>query len=447
MSATAPARPVISFTIEGGHTLSGSVQTSTSKNGAVALLCAALLNRSTTTLRGVPQIEEVNRLIEVLESIGVSVVREGASVRITPPERFALENINEDAARMTRSVIMYLGPLIHHARDFRLPYAGGCNLGERTVRPHFFALEPVGVRIETEENHFHITHDGLKAEQEIILYETGDTVTENALMAAAKIPGITTIKYASANYQVQETCFFLEQCGVRIEGIGTSTLCVHGVSYINAAVEYDLSEDPIDAMFFITAALLTRSELTITRAPIEFLELELLKLEKMGLRYEKAAPYVSKNGRTKLVDLVIHPSELTAPEDKLHSLPYPGLNVDNLPFFALIATQAKGQTLIHDWMYDGRAIHYTELQKLGAKVLLADPHRIFITGETPLHAADLVCPPALRPAAILLIAMLAADGRSTLRNVYSIQRGYEQIAERLNTLGAKITTRSEPLPD
>lgn len=445
MPDTPKTRPVINFTIEGDRKLFGSVTTSTSKNGAVALLCAVLLNKGTTVLHDVPKIEEVNRLIEVLQSIGVEVAWEGTSVHITPPEHLALDKMDEKAARMTRSIIMYFGPLIHREREFRIPQSGGCNLGERTVRPHLYALEPFGVKIDTEENYFHVTHDGLKGDQEIILYEAGDTVTENALMAAAKIPGATTIKYASANYQVQETCFFLEACGVTIEGIGTSTLRVHGVAEINKTVEYTLSEDPIDTMFFTASAILTNSPLTITRAPIEFLELELLKLEKMGLKYEKSEVYLSKNGKTKLVDLTLHPSTLKALEDKLHSLPYPGLNADNLPFFAVIATQAEGQTLIHDWMYDGRAIHYTELEKLGAKVLLADPHRIFITGPTPLHASDIVCPPALRPAAILLIAMLGAEGTSTLRNVYTIQRGYQNIAERLSALGASISTETQTI--
>lgn len=437
------ARPVINFTIEGGYRLSGTVETSTSKNGAVALLCAALLNKGTTILHDVPKIEEVHRLIEVLQSIGVEVAWEGSSVRITPPEKLAMDTIDEDAARMTRSIIMYLGPLIHEMRDFRIPQSGGCNLGERTVRPHFYALEPLGVSIETEENYFHVTHGGLAHDREIVLYEAGDTVTENALMAAAKIPGTTTLKYCSANYQVQETCFFLEACGVRIDGIGTSTLVIHGVKEIDATIEYTLSEDPIDAMFFIASAILTDSTLSLNRAPIEFLEIELLKLEKMGLRYEQSDIYLSKNGRTKIVDLTLHPSELTALEDKIHPLPYPGLNADNLPFFVLIAAKALGQTLIHDWMYDGRAVHYTELEKLGAKVLLADPHRVFVTGPTQWRSADIICPPALRPAAILLIAMLAAEGTSTLRNVYTIQRGYQNIAERLAVLGAHISAKTE----
>lgn len=439
MSTHPPARPVVNLTIEGGHPLHGTVTTSTSKNGAVALLCAALLNRSTTILHNVPNIEEVHRLIEVLQSIGVSVTWEDQTVTIIPPDTLSLDSLDEEAARVTRSIIMYIGPLLHHFKDFRIPQSGGCNLGARTVRPHFYALEPLGVNITTEEGYFHVTHQDLACDTEIILYESGDTVTENLIMAAARTPGTTTIKYASANYQVQELCFFLMQCGVQFEGIGTTTLVVRGVDDINDTIEYTLSEDPVDAMFFIAAAVVTHSQLTIERAPIEFLELELLKLEKMGLEYTKSDPYTAHNKHTKLVDLTILPSRLIALEEKIYGRPYPGLNIDNLPFFAVIATVAEGQTLIHDWVYDGRAIHYTELEKLGAEVLLADPHRVFITGPTTFAATDLTCPPALRPAALLLIAMLAAEGTSVLRNIYTIKRGYQKIAERLQALGAHIT--------
>ena len=216
-----------------------------------------------------------------------------------------------------------------------------------------------------------------------------------------------------------------------------------GVDEINKNIEYTLSEDPIDAMFFLSAGIVTNSEITIARAPIDYLELELLKLEKMGFNYTKSDVYLSANGRTKLVDIVTKPSTLSALDEKIYGRPYPGLNIDNLPFFAVIATVARGQSLIHDWAYDGRAVHFMELEKLGAHMLLADPHRVFVTGPTELQPADLVCPPALRPAAILLIGMLAAKGASKLRNIYSIKRGYENIAERLEGLGAKVELFNE----
>lgn len=427
----------VNLSIHGGKKLKGRVVTNTSKNGAVVLLCASLLNKGKTTLRKMPRIEEVHRIIEVLESIGVSVSWNGNDITITPPKKFNLKAINKEAAARTRSIIMFIGPLIHFMDNFSLPQSGGCKLGSRTVRPHFFALEHFGTHIETTDSAYKISVIK-KQPHEIILYESGDTVTENALLAAALNPGTTIIKYASANYMVQELCVFLEELGVQISGIGTTTLTVTGVPEISTDITYTLAEDPTDSMFFLAAALVTGSSLTITRCPIEFLELELLVLEKMGFVYTKSTPYLGENGRVKLVDIVTKPSKLHAPLDKIHSRPYPGINADNLPFFAVIATQAEGQTLIHDWMYEKRAIYFTELDKLGAETVLADPHRIYITGPSKLRASELVCPPALRPATIMLIAMLGAHGHSILRNVYSINRGYEKLVERLATLGADI---------
>jgi UDP-N-acetylglucosamine 1-carboxyvinyltransferase len=171
----------------------------------------------------------------------------------------------------------------------------------------------------------------------------------------------------------------------------------------------------------------------------------LLKLRKMGLEFDISARYKAKNGQTDLVDLTVHKHNgtLRALADKIHSLPFPGLNADNLPYFVPIAAVAKGRTLIHDWMYENRAIYYTEMSKVGAEVELADPHRLFVVGPTHFTAANVVCPPALRPASLLLIGMLAADGISMLRNVYTINRGYEDLAERLNALGARITVLHE----
>lgn len=432
----------MNLTIEGGKKLHGSITTSTSKNGAVGLLCASLLNKGKTTLKHMPRIEEVHRLIEVLESVGVRVEWSGSDITITPPKKINMKAINREAAKKTRSIVMFIGPLLHRLGNFSIPQSGGCKLGSRTVQPHFFALEHFGVDIKTTNDSF-IVETKTKVPKEIILYESGDTVTENALMAAALTPHTVTIKYASANYMVQELCTFLTALGVTIEGIGTTTLTVTGVSDINTDITYTLSEDPTDSMFFIATAILTNSSITLKRCPIEFLELELLKLEKMGFKYTKSKVYRSENGHTKLVDIVTKPSKLVALHEKIHPAVYPGLNIDNLPFFAVIATQAEGQTLIHDWVYEKRALYFTELDKLGAETVLADPHRIYITGPSKLRANELVCPPALRPATILLIAMLGAKGTSILRNIYSINRGYENLVNRLRSIGAEVSYLEE----
>ena len=426
------------FLVNGGRKLSGSIKTNFSKNGSVGLLCASLLNKGVTTLHGIAHIEEVNRVIEILESIGVKVSWiEKNTVKIVPPKIFKLENINIASAIKTRSVVMLMGPLIHFLPSFSLPHAQGCTLGKRTIAAHTYALEELGVKIKTTSQNYEITAKKLKP-AEIVMYESGDTACENILSAAALIPGDTVISFASANYMVQEICFFLETLGVKIDGIGTSTLTVHGVNEINKNVEYWNSEDPIESMMFISACIVTDSKLTITRCPIDFLSLELEKLKRMNLKYKILKRYYSFNGRTKLADIEIFQSKLTALPDKIHSNPYPGINIDNLPFFVPIAIRAKGQTMIHDWVYENRAIYFTELNRLGANITLADPHRVYIQGGTPLKPAQVVCPPALRPSMIILISMLAAPGVSILRNVYMINRGYEEIAERLNSIGADI---------
>lgn len=425
------------FIVEGGTPLSGSIETNCSKNGAVALLAASLLTKGTTTLLNVPKIEEVNRLIEVLRSIGVSCEWNDHTLTITPPERISLDTMDAEAAARTRSILMFIGPLLHLFPTFDIPQSGGCHLGLRSVRPHLWALERFGVSIEALTDRFQVTNDGL-APAEVVLYESSDTATINSLFAAARIEGTSVIKYASANYQVQEVCGYLEALGVTVEGIGTTTLTITGVPEIDRDVTYSVAEDPIDAMFFITAAVVTESALTIRRVPIEFLEVELAVLEKMGLTFSIEHRGVSGNGITKLADLTLEPSKLVAFPEKIHARPYPGLNIDNLPFFAVIAAKADGTTLIHDWVYEKRAIYYTELDRLGAETVLMDPHRIQITGPRHLRGAELVSPPALRPATILLIGMLAAEGRSILRNVYSINRGYEDLVPRLQSIGARI---------
>jgi UDP-N-acetylglucosamine 1-carboxyvinyltransferase len=240
---------------------------------------------------------------------------------------------------------------------------------------------------------------------------------------------------------VQDLCLFLRKLGVRIDGIGTSTLTVHGIKSVDKRVRYSPAEDPLEAMLFITVATLTNSEITLRRCPIDFLELEILKLKKMGAKFELSEEYLAKNGFTRLVDITTKKhDELVALDDKIHPLPYPGINIDNLPFFVPIAAQAKGETLIHDWVFEDRALYFTELNKLNANVKLLDPHRVVISGPTKFKAAEVICPPALRPATIILAAMLAAPGVSILRNVYSINRGYESLAERLRDLGANIKT-------
>ena len=429
----------MNFRVNGGRQLSGEIRVKTSKNAAVGLLCASLLNHGKTTLRKVARIEEVNRIIEVFNSIGVKTRwLEGNDLEITPPARLRLDEMDVEAAKRTRTVLMLLGPLLHQYDDFRLPFAGGCNLGKRTVEPHLVGLAAFGLDVEAETEYYHATVNVKSGDRTILLTERGDTTTENVIMAAALSPDTTIIRNASPNYMVQDVCFYLQKLGVKIEGIGTTTLRITGKSSINKNIDYYPSEDPIEAMSFVAAAVVTESQLTIKRAPIEFLEIEMATLAGMGLDYSLSAEYLADNEHTRLVDIEVRPSQLTAAKDKLHALPFPGINMDNLPFMGLIATMAEGRTLVHDWSYENRAIYFTELTKLNASVELLDPHRVYLSGPTKWKPADVVSPPALRPSVVILLAMLAAPGESILRDVYSINRGYEELAERLNSIGADI---------
>ena len=440
------------FKITGARKLKGKVKTNTSKNGAVNMIVASLLNEGETILHRIPKIEEVFRYIEIVRSLNVEIdwidektkekKESGTSLRIKIKKGgINFKNLDIKTANMVRS-FTFVGALIHASKNFKWPNSGGCKMGERTVAAHKYGLEYFGVDIKTKESFYEIKSKSLHSAKLIPMYESSDTGAINLLLAASKIKGESVIKFAPPNYQVQDVCFLLEKFGVKIEGIGTSTLRVVGTEKINLNVEHFNSEDPIDAMFFISSAIVTNSTLTITHAPIEFLELELEKLKRMGVRFEMGKEYLSENKKTKLVDIKILErktgEKLIALHDKIHTAAFPAINNDNLPFFVPIAALAEGITLVHDWTWENRAIYFTELNRLGADVRLADPHRVFINGVKELKGAEVVCPPALRPAAIILVAMLSAKGVSILRNVYSIKRGYEGIAERLNKLGARV---------
>ena len=336
------------FEIEGGHKLSGQITTNASKNGATHLFAAALVNRGKTTFHNIPRIEEVSRFIEVFKSLGIKVVWIGKhTLTIEPPRTFSVLNINSRATGKIRSALMLIGPLSARMRSFRLPHIGGCKMGERTIAAHRYALEDLGLKIETKENYYQISHNKW-IKKEVVMYEASDTGTTNAILRAAILPQRTVIDFAQQNYMVLEVCYFLEKLGIEIEGIGTKTLVIKGNPNINTEIAYANSEDPVETMLFITAAIMTHSKLLIRRVPIDFLKVELLKLEKMGLHYNMSRNYLSDNGRTKLVDITIKPSKLKALYDKIHAQPYPGINTDNLPFFVPIVTQAVGTTLIHD---------------------------------------------------------------------------------------------------
>lgn len=425
------------FIINGGKKLTGKIKTNSAKNSAVAILCASIMIKGKTTLDNVPEIEEVKRIIEILESIGLNIKRPKKHIlEINNTGKIDLKKINQESFSKTRSGLLLIGPLASILNKFTLPNSSGCQLGKRTVNPHIIALKHLGVKISCTKKGFQIQSGSLKS-ADFTMYESGDTTTENAIMAAVFAKGTTEINFASSNYMVQDLCHFLKKAGAKIDGIGSTKLKITGINKLKP-IKYPIIPDPIESMAFISIAITTGSKLEITNCPIDFLSLELEKLRVMGQKFIVSKLYKSTNGYFKLADIKIIPSKLKALPDKIYGRPYPGLNIDNLPLFVPILTQAKGETLIHDWVYENRAIYYIELNKLGANLSLLDPHRAIIIGPTKLKPAEIICPPALRPAINLLICMLAAKGKSILRNSYSIDRGYEDIVERLKTIGADI---------
>lgn len=425
------------YIVQGGKKLHGAIKTNATKNSTVAILCTTPMISGRTILKNVPQIEEVKRIIEILESIGLQVNwLDEHQLEIINDGPINLKNLNKKSFCLTRSALLLMGALSAVFKTFQLPKAGGCTLGKRTVNPYLIALDHLNIKVEANNNIYHIDAVNKKA-AEFTMYESGDTATENTIMAAVLTPGTTTIHFASANYMVQDLCYFLQSAGAKIQGIGSSTLTITGVKKLNP-LAYTIMPDPIESMALIAIAIVTKSTLTITHCPIDFLRLELEKLRLMGQKITTSKKYKSDNGFFDLVDLTITPSTLIALPDKIHPQPYPGINIDNLPLFVPILTQAKGQTLVHDWVYEVRAIYYTELNRLGAQIMLHDPHRVTVTGPTKFTAAEIMSPPALRPAINLLICMLAAKGQSVLHNAYPIERGYENLVGRLNKLGAAI---------
>ena len=387
-------------------------------------------------------VEEVERILEILQSIGVQTHwQDHETLLVDTSGPLTMDTIDRHACEVTRSSLLLIGALVARERQFTLYKSGGCKLGNRTIRPHMYALDKLGVRVESTEEGYTVSTTDLKGAY-VVMYESGDTATENAIMAAVLAPGTTQIKMASANYMVQDLCYFLIAAGAKIEGVGTTTLSIIGVEALHDISEYTPIPDPVDAMAWISLAITTHSELTITNCPLDFLELELEKLHVMGQQCTYSNQRLSDNGHFAIVDITLKSSALQALPDKLYGRPFPGLNIDNVPLFVPLLTQAEGTTLVHDWCYENRAVYYLELKKVGANILLLDPHRVMIEGPTQLKGNDVVAPPALRPAMALLIAMIGAKDTSVLRDVYQIERGYEQLIERLQSVGVDIQ-RSE----
>jgi len=439
-------QPSQQWKVHGGHQLSGAVTTNGSKNSALAIISASLLTFEPITLTNVPRISDVDDMVSILRSMGFQATwKDRNSLSLQRPLILDIESLDVLAAQRTRAVVLLVAGLAIDRADFTIPLPGGCNLGDRSLEPHIDALEQLGLEVSHQSNGLRVRRasEG-DPETAITLLESGDTVTENAILAAVALNrGIVQICNASCNYMVQDLCSFLQQMsGVGIEGSGSPQLTIrHCGSDTPGPIVYPVLEDPIEAFFFIAAAVVTRSCLRILRVPVAFIALELRLLQKMGLKVLAGPQYASASGIAMLCDLEVladhHP--LTAMDLKIHPNIYPfGVNVDNLPAFGPIAAVSEGRTLLHDWMYEQRAPYFDFLRGFGVQVELPDKHRAHIHGPTELRASNCRLPPALRPASMVLLAALAAPGISYLSDVNVVSRGYEDLVGRLRSLHARV---------
>jgi UDP-N-acetylglucosamine 1-carboxyvinyltransferase len=411
------------FIIEGGFPLNGTIKVSGMKNAATPIIAATLLTKEDCVIDNIPQIADVLKMLGIIESLGGKVTWQGGHQVTISTRDIQMGLIDEKAVAGMRSSILLLGPLLARFKSVSIPEPGGCIIGNRPIDTHLYALERLGAMVSRENGHYKLQADNLSGAN-IILPEFSVTATENAIMAAALARGRTVIKLAAAEPHVQDLIKFLNNLGAKISGAGTHTLIIDGVASLNGG-SHTIIPDQIEAGTLAVAAAVTHGEVTIENIIPEHLEIILLILERTGVNFELGDNW-----------LKIKPSS-SLKAFRLQTMPYPGFPTDLQAPFGVLATQCVGTSLIQDPMFEGRLGYVQELIKMGANAIVADPHRVIITGPTPLYGQDIKSFD-LRAGATLIIAGLIAQGQTVINEAEIIDRGYERIEERLSSLGARI---------
>lgn len=412
------------FHISGGKPLSGTIPVYGSKNATTPILAATLLTKETCLLSNLPLIEDVFRMIEILESMGAHIEwRDKRTIAITnkniDPKKMDVEKVKK-----IRSSILLFGPLAACFESFSLYHPGGCVIGARPVGTHFDALEKLGLKITQEEKRYEV--DARKRKSGIVvLREMSVTATENAMMLAAGMPGKTVIKIAATEPHVEDLGRFLISMGADIQGLGTHTLIITGTKKLHGAA-HTIIPDANEAATFLILGVATRSPLTVRNVRVEHLDLVLEKLREFGAKFQ-----VRKNAIT-----VIPVTELHSIA-KLDTRTYPGVPSDVQAPFGVLATQVIGETLLFDTIFEGRFNYVSELEKMGARATVLNPHQVIVRGKTKLRGTT-IRSYDLRAGVALIIAALVASGKTTIEDIYQVDRGYERIEERLRALGADI---------
>lgn len=417
------------FRITGQRPLKGVIPVRGSKNAAFPVLAASILTDQDLEVRNLPLIEDVHRAISILESMGARVTWKGErAVRINTAD-IDPTSIDKKLVTRFRGSIVFLGPLLARFRTIRLPRPGGCVIGARPIDTHLDAFRQMGVRVRERGKEIELQCARTLKNREVILNEFSVTATENVLLFASRFPGATTVKIADFDHQIQDLLRLLEQMGAKGRVSGCHEIVLTGKERLSGA-RHDLLFDPIEAGTFIVLAAAAGGGITVKHVEVRFLELFLKKLRDFGVRLRV------RNLRKGKGDVEVLGVERLA-IDKIQSWIFPGIHSDLQSALGVLATQASGSTLLHDPLYEGRLKYLEELNKMGAEIYIADPHRAIINGPTKLQGADLG-PFDLRGGAALLIAALIAKGKSTIGNIYQIDRGYERIEERLAAIGADI---------
>ncbi len=412
------------FEIQGGKKLSGTIEVRGSKNATTPILAATVLTKGECIISNIPLIEDVYRMLEILESMDVSV--EWLSERTVKicAQNLDTKKIDLQKVKRLRSSILFLGPLSARSEKFEIAHPGGCVIGKRPVGTHFDALEKMGVKITSNEDCYCVDAQNRKA-AEIVLREFSVTATENAMMLAAAIPEKTIIKIAAAEPHVEDLGKFLIAMGAKITGLGTHTLEIIGNRNLTGA-NHQIMPDANEAATFLIMGVVTKSPIKVENARREHLDLVLEKLKEFGVDFK-----IEENA------ISVVPCENLIAVEKLDPRPYPGIPTDIQAPLGVLASQANGCTLIFDTMFEGRFNYISELEKMGAKAKVLNPHQVIITGPVKLKGSAIKSFD-LRAGASLIIAALAANGTSTIEEIYQVDRGYEKIEERLQKLGAEI---------
>ncbi|MBF0278744.1 MAG: UDP-N-acetylglucosamine 1-carboxyvinyltransferase [SAR324 cluster bacterium] len=420
------------FIVEGGFPLSGEITPTGNKNEALPVLATAILTREPVIFHNIPNIMDIQSMLELLESLGVQVTRTGAHTVKLHAQSISSNTPLFHQASLIRGSFLLAGPMLARYGSVHLPGPGGDTIGVRPVSTHLLALKNLGTEIElTGEGSYRMFTQGLKG-ADIYLDEASVTSTENTIMAAVTAQGNTTIYNAACEPHVQGICHCLNAMGAKILGIGSNTLFIEGVSHLHGC-EYTIMPDHIEVGSFIGLAAVTRGELLIRNAGVKHLRMILMMFEKMGVECEIQDDdlFVSKNQK---MEIRSDPFEGVA---KIDDAPWPAFPSDLLSIMTVVATQCSGTVLIFEKMFESRLFWVDKLISMGAKIILCDPHRVVVTGPSPLVSAPLYSPD-IRAGMALLIAALGAKGKSVMQNIHQIDRGYERIDERLQKLGAHI---------